>query len=273
MNILSSLGIDINLLIAQIINFVLLLWLLAMLVYKPIVKRIEKDEAELQQVQAKEKLLEEEKKSFSLQKAAELSDANRRAKEIIKEAEGIAEGSKKQAGERMEIETAQMIEGTKTALKSQRPMIEKELLEDMKTKINGNFQTSFNGSLTPKQQKEIQDILFENLIEQIEAISIPKIKDVDILTLEEAKKSNNKSQFKKLIQQKIGPIVLEYVFNVTPKQKNEIEKIISEKSGTDIDVDLKQNKNLINGFRFEAMGIVFESNFSNLIKNATSLEN
>ena len=47
MEILGKLGIDIKLLIAQIINFGLLLWLLKKFLYAPIVRRIEKDEREL----------------------------------------------------------------------------------------------------------------------------------------------------------------------------------------------------------------------------------
>ena len=61
MEILGKLGIDIKLLIAQIINFGLLLWLLKKFLYVPIVRRIEKDERELNEAKIQTEVLEKEK--------------------------------------------------------------------------------------------------------------------------------------------------------------------------------------------------------------------
>ncbi|HDH31328.1 MAG TPA: hypothetical protein ENH26_00980, partial [Candidatus Wolfebacteria bacterium] len=72
MEFLGNLGIDIKLLIAQIINFGLLLWLLTKFLYKPIIKRIEKDETELKQAQIQKKELEQQKNTFVEQKKKEL---------------------------------------------------------------------------------------------------------------------------------------------------------------------------------------------------------
>jgi len=97
MEFLGKLGIDIKLLIAQMINFGLLLWLLAKFLYQPIIKRIEKDEAELKQAQTKAQDLEKQQKVFMEQKKLDLTAANSKAREIIKEAENIAQEIKKQA--------------------------------------------------------------------------------------------------------------------------------------------------------------------------------
>jgi F-type H+-transporting ATPase subunit b len=117
MEFLGHLGIDIKLLIAQIINFGLLLWLLSKFLYKPIIKRIEKDENELKRSQEKTIALEQEKQEFSEEKTKEIAEAKDRAKEIIKEAEVIAEDIKKRALEEMEQEKQAVIKQIQTRLK------------------------------------------------------------------------------------------------------------------------------------------------------------
>ena len=61
MEFLKNLGIDVKLLIAQIINFGLLLWLLKKLLYKPFIKRIEKDEKERESARVENENLEKKK--------------------------------------------------------------------------------------------------------------------------------------------------------------------------------------------------------------------
>ena len=112
MHFLGSIGINIKLLISQIVNFGLLLWLLDVLLYKPILKRIEKDEAELMQVQSQNKQLEESKNDFLKQKI----DADNKAKEIIKEAENMAEQIKKQAQNKTDKERQAIITQIQTRL-------------------------------------------------------------------------------------------------------------------------------------------------------------
>jgi F-type H+-transporting ATPase subunit b len=95
MEFLGNLGIDVKLLVAQIINFGLLLWLLTKFLYRPIIKRIEKDETELKQAQIQNKELGQQKNAFAEQKKKEIAEAKKQAREIIKEAENIAKEIKK----------------------------------------------------------------------------------------------------------------------------------------------------------------------------------
>ena len=90
MQLLGTLGIDVWLLVAQIVNFLFLLWLLNKLVYQPIIKRIEKDEAALAEVKyAKVRLSEEEQKLE--EKTKRLSEnARKKTRAILEEAEEMA---------------------------------------------------------------------------------------------------------------------------------------------------------------------------------------
>lgn len=116
MEFLGNLGIDVKLLIAQIINFGLLLLLLAKFLYKPIIKRIEKDETELEQAKIQSKKLEQQKNSFEEQKNKEMAQAKKQAQAIIKEAENIAKEIKKRARDDAEEEKQAVIKQIKSRL-------------------------------------------------------------------------------------------------------------------------------------------------------------
>lgn len=116
MELLGNLGIDIKLLIAQMINFGLLLWLLTKFLYKPIVKRIEKDENELKQAQIQNKELEQQKNAFTERKNKEILETKERAREIIKEAEDMAKEIKKRTMQDAEEEKQAIIKQIKSRL-------------------------------------------------------------------------------------------------------------------------------------------------------------
>ena len=116
MEFLGNLGIDTKLLIAQMINFGLLLWLLTKFLYKPIIKRIEKDEKELKQAQIQYKKLEQERDDFTEQKKKEMIEVKKRARKIIEEAESIAKEIKKRAIQDTKEEKQAVIKQIKSRL-------------------------------------------------------------------------------------------------------------------------------------------------------------
>ena len=99
MHFLGNLGIDIGLLIAQVVIFVILLWVLSKFVYKPLIKRIEADEAALAESARAEEALVEKERELKLTEQHYLTETKERAKAIIEEAEGIAESIREQAQE------------------------------------------------------------------------------------------------------------------------------------------------------------------------------
>lgn len=109
MEFLGNLGVDFGLLIAQVVNFVFLMWLLSKLVYKPLMKRIEADEESIMKiVQANKELLEKEEQ---LEQRVNTDTANtkNRAKVIIAEAEEIAQTIKESALTEARIEKKAVI--------------------------------------------------------------------------------------------------------------------------------------------------------------------
>ncbi|HDH31730.1 MAG TPA: hypothetical protein ENH26_03080 [Candidatus Wolfebacteria bacterium] len=277
MEFLGNLGIDIKLLIAQIINFGLLLWLLTKFLYKPIIKRIEKDETELKQAQIQKKELEQQKNTFVEQKKKELTEARQRTREIIKEAKSIAQKINKETREKAEKEALAFMYQSKEKLESLKPEIEKEILKRIQTRIGNSFGESFTSILSFSSQKEFQNILWGDFIKQVRRLTLKKIKMAGVAGIAKKGEKGEKKEllekrFKEILSQKIGPIVLEYAHNLNAGQEEELTEIISEKIGLKLNITKTQNKNLINGFRFEIEGIIIESNLLNIINYATNFK-
>jgi len=116
MEFLGNLGIDIKLLIAQIVNFGVLLWLLSKFLYKPIVRRIEKDKIELSLAIEEKEKIEAEKEALAQYKKKETTKSKKRAREIIIEAEAIAESIEKKAHEESAREKQAVIKQIRSRL-------------------------------------------------------------------------------------------------------------------------------------------------------------
>jgi len=110
MEFLGKLGIDGKILIAQLINFGLLLWFLKRFLYKPLIERIEKDEKILNASREEKHDLKEEQNQFAKDREEELRSAHKEAQKIIVEAETIAESIRNRAKEEMEKEKKAVID-------------------------------------------------------------------------------------------------------------------------------------------------------------------
>jgi F-type H+-transporting ATPase subunit b len=284
MGFLGSLGIDMNLLIAQLINFGLLLWLLAKFLYKPIVSRIEEDERKLERVKKKEEELEREKKAFLNAREKEIVEAKQHALEIVKEAEKVADEIKKQASKESEKKIRAMITQTRRNLHFRRLAMESKLIRDLRLKVAEDFQRSFKEGISVLPQKELQEVFFKGFISQINSLPLKKpeesgISDI-IKEMDFALKKERNEEYKRLeekLAERIGPAVLEYAFPLSSKQQEKFEKLeraiskrigINEKIVKKWRIIRKQNRGLISGFRFEVMGMIVESNFLSIIRNA-----
>lgn len=116
MEFLGSVGIDVKLLFAQVVNFGLLLWLLSVWVYRPILRRIEEDEHELLKVREQQEALNKEKDLFEREKHKAVSEAKKHAEEIIYEAEAIAKGIRERAQKETDQERQAVVDQIKARL-------------------------------------------------------------------------------------------------------------------------------------------------------------
>ncbi|MDE1970521.1 MAG: ATP synthase F0 subunit B [Patescibacteria group bacterium] len=116
MKLLGSLGIDMKLLLAQIINFGLLVWVLAFFVYKPLIARIEKDDETLKKINELSDKLNQDKQAFAAEQQKEAQALKEHARGIVEEAEEAARKIKEQAYLETEAERGAILEQARTRL-------------------------------------------------------------------------------------------------------------------------------------------------------------
>jgi F-type H+-transporting ATPase subunit b len=129
----SKLGIDWKLLIAQVVNFLILLFVLWKFVYGPIVamleKRQKKIEKGLKDAQDAGKKLEE-----SVEKQKEiLKKARTEAKDIVEKAREQAEKAKAEIANEAKAQSEKIIAGAKSEIEQEK----KKMIAEIKSEIGG----------------------------------------------------------------------------------------------------------------------------------------
>ena len=247
MEFLGSLGIDAKLLMAQAINFGLLLWLLRKFLYRPIIERIEKDEEELAQARIQKEKLAKDREAFAKDRERTETDVKKRVQAIIKEAESMAEELKKEVRKKAEREMNEIIAQKKAQLRSKELTLKADLLSEAKTALSGNILKTIRESLAPEERTELQGIFFRRLIESLSALD------------------------EKIKLPPAGEVILEYASALDDEQRNRLIRALSRRFGKKPAVSEKFNEELISGFRLELAGRLIESNFSDIINNAANI--
>lgn len=160
MEILSRLGIDPRLLLAQIINFIILLLVLYRFAYRPVLKmlneRTHKIEKGIKDAEAaKKKLMEMEEKEKQV-----LVEARKEAQKIITKAEEVA---KKNAEEIVTSAKAQA-EIMKSSTEKQLELEKNKIMSEVKTEIASLVVTATEKILGEKMDKENDQQLIEKYI-------------------------------------------------------------------------------------------------------------
>lgn len=244
MDFFGQLGIDWTLLAAQMVNFGLLLIILSKFLYRPILKRIEKDEKELEQIKIQKEFLEKEKSDFLTKKEQQLIEVKRLSEKILKEAEEIATEIKNTAKEQAEREKTFLLKQARQQIKSKAKAEAKNYAVKFKKEIISNICQNLDLNLTEEEKKIFQQSFFANLLKDI--ASLP----------------DQFSQTSNL------PLVLESALPVNKQQLQGLNDSLDKKLGKKVKVNRKQNKKLISGFRLQIDGILLSQNLFDTVKNA-----
>ena len=118
--IFEKLGLDHKLIIAQIVNFVLLLIILQRLAYKPVLKMLKDRTDKIDKSLRQAKKIEEELKNTEETKLAEIKKAKKESQEIIKEAYDISEKKSQESIERTKTKTQEIVEKAKQEIKAEK---------------------------------------------------------------------------------------------------------------------------------------------------------
>lgn len=233
MQLLGNLGIDLHLLIAQIINFLLLLFLLNKYLYKPLIRRIEKDENDISGLHNEKSKFQKEKDAFQKEKEESLSKLKTQSQDVIKEATQIANEIRQKAELRGEEEIKRVKEQFSSQITNQEK--NKKLLE-MKQMQESIFSTLFNTLQTTFDQKrktDIQQMFFSQLLDDL-----------------------NKAEFN--LQQRTFPLKFEYSVPISDDEQKSLSELLSKKlQVAEITIDYQKSDSLLCGVKLEAAGQLF----------------
>jgi len=258
MKFLGSIGVDFKLLIAQIINFGLLLYILKRLLYRPILNEIEKEEKELVQLEIEKKRLEKEKQEFEFQKQQEIKKVREEVKKMIEEAQEIAsfvkKNAQKQAEEIVEKITSQKKVELSLLQKEIRQKAFKEVAQEVREKIIGLIEEV----LKEVEKKKLEKKYFSEFVLKIQKLLQEKSKEI-LQTLNVSGKEKRNSRKLK--------ISLEYFPSFTSFQEAKIKDLFYQNLKVPVEITKKKNEKLIVGFKIEILGFLIETSLLGKIEN------
>lgn len=156
MEIISKLGIDAKLILAQIVNFIILFFILKKLVYKPILNLLEKRKTmveksvhDSQKIEERLTALEEERKKI-------LSDASNNAMAVMEQAKKEASEEHHKAMTTAKKEISSLAERYRGQLKSEKDQMYEELKADVANLIVESCEKILRKEFGKEDQKRLE---------------------------------------------------------------------------------------------------------------------
>ncbi len=131
MEILQTLGIDAGMLVAQAINFGILLGVLSWLLYKPVLRVIDERRARIQKSVDHAKKLEREVVETEKERKKRIKEMDDQAKEFLAQTKKQAEGMKKEILDSAKVEVTHLLEKGRKQLEDER----RKLAGDLKNTV------------------------------------------------------------------------------------------------------------------------------------------
>jgi F-type H+-transporting ATPase subunit b len=161
---MEQLGIEPNLLLAQIVNFLIILLVLSKLLYKPILHMLEKRKKEIAEGLALTEKMKGEEEKMKAKEEKLLGEARREARNIVEAGEKEAEEVKKEILAKARAEAAVIVEKGKEDVAGLRQEMEKDIsrtaisIAEAMTKrlVSGVLNVSDQHKLLAKQLKDLE---------------------------------------------------------------------------------------------------------------------
>ena len=219
--------------IAQIINFLILVWLLKKFLYKPVLDAIDEREKKI---------------------VAKLEDAEAKKEEARKEQDEFTEKNKQFDQQKKELMDKAIAE-TK---------VEKDkLLEDARNdadifhakqqKINDDMQETLKKDLATKTQQEVFDIT-RKALSDLASVSLEEQMAKLFVTRLEELKDEKKKQFTDAFESVSKPLIIQSAFELQKKQQDELKIKVHEILGKETALQFKTAPEIISGIELTANG-------------------
>ena len=238
--------------IAQLINFIILVWLLKKFLYKPVLAAID----------AREKKI-----------VARLEDAKTKKEEAKKEQDEFNEKIKQFDGQKK-----QLMDKAIADTKVQKDMLMEEGLKDIyalhakQQKSLKDMQEDLKKELVQKTQQQVFDISRKTLTDLASAGLEEQSAKRFISRLEELNDKGRK-EFMDAFESGAGPVLIQSAFELNTKQQKEIKEAVDEILGKETEFEFKVVPEIISGIELTANGYKLAwsiSAYLNALQNSIS---
>ncbi|SRR5690554_604019 len=216
--------------IAQIINFLILVWLLKRFLYKPVLNAIDEREktiaSQLEEAANKKREARQERETY-IQKNEEFDRVHATQ---LEEARKRIEDETKRLYEEARQETSALRLKLEESLKQQG----QELRETVKRKTKEEVFAIATKVLTDLANAELEGQIMTVFIEKIRALNETEQKD-----------------FRKALQENGGPIRIITVFEPAPHLKHQLEQAVQETTGITAEFEYFLDPDLLSGIMLE----------------------
>lgn len=219
--------------IAQVVNFLILVWLLKKFLYKPVLNAIDEREKRVasQLADAEAKKVEAKKESDEFKQKNEAFDAERK--------------------EQMNKVVAETEEKRKALLEDARK--EAEAFRLQQEKASKDVQNNMNGEIEQRVQKEVfamtrktlSDLASVSLEEQSVNVFMKRLNEL---------KDDEKKQFMDAFNPGTTPVLVRSNYELPDKQQAEIKKSFDQLFGTETQFEFKVTPELISGIELTSNG-------------------
>lgn len=155
MEILEEFGVQPILLIAQGVNFLILLFILKRFLYKPILKVLEDRKEKIAQSLKNADEIEAKLEKTTLEREERLKKASKEAENILEEATKTADRIISEAHQKAEADIVKMMEKNTNALKQERLKMQQEIKEGLADLVSLGIAKVAGKVLTGRDQKEL----------------------------------------------------------------------------------------------------------------------
>lgn len=152
---LESLGIDWRLFLFQILNFLILLFILKKVLYKPILGHLESRQKKIKEGLEKAEKMEAEWEKIQQAARARITEIEKQALQIIEEARRAAASKEKEVLDLTQQKSAKIIEDAKKEIMREREKIAEELKAEMSELVVSATEKILKRGLKASDEKEL----------------------------------------------------------------------------------------------------------------------
>jgi F-type H+-transporting ATPase subunit b len=219
--------------IAQILNFLVLVWLMKRYLYKPILNAIDDREKKIAGQLADAKTKKDEAKAGQ-------DEFNKKNEVFDQQKKDMMDKATAEAG----AQSQKLLEEAKNNAKTLQDKLEKAA-KDQQADLNHQMEQKTEQDVFAITKKVLADLGDVNFEEQSVNVFIKRISNI---------KEDEKDLFKKALHSGSGPIQVQSAFDLPEKQQTEIKSVVTKMLGTKPSFEFKTSPALLGGIELTTNG-------------------